>query len=214
MAKRNVIFKTGRYFHIYNRGAGKDKIFYDEDNYIYLLKKLKEYSNKYEFSVLAYCLMPNHFHLLLRQDADKPLNIALGFMFNAYTKAVNKKYLRSGTLFEGSFKSIQIDDNKYLVELCRYIHRNPIDDGVVKNIEDWKYSNYHEWINKRNGSLFHAKFRDKYFPNGRGYETFVMEYFSNKQANRMIREYLKKLKKGEVHFRGEEGVGSKGEVHL
>ncbi|NWF90871.1 MAG: transposase [Ignavibacteriaceae bacterium] len=200
MAKRNVVFKAGRYFHIYNRGAGKAKIFFEEDNYIYLLKKIKEYSAKYEFSVIAYSLMPNHFHLLLRQDAEQSLNIALGFMFNAYTKAINKKYSRSGTLFEGSFKSIHVEDAKYLMELCRYIHRNPFDDGLVKNIEDWKYSNYLEWINKRNGSLIDKKFRDKYFPEGKGYQTFVLDHLSNKHVAKMIKQYLLKLKSGEAHL--------------
>jgi REP element-mobilizing transposase RayT len=200
MAKRNVTFKEGRYYHIYNRGAGKAKIFFEEDNYIYFLMKMKEYSAKYEFSVIAYCLMPNHFHLLLRQDFEQPLNIALGFMFNAYTKAINKRYSRSGTLFEGSFKSIYVEDTKYLIELSRYIHRNPIDDGLVKNIEDWKYSNYHEWVNKRNGSLFDEQFRDKYFTGGEGYEAYVLNHFSNKEFEKMIKKYVAKLKSGEVRF--------------
>lgn len=144
--------------------------------------------------------MPNHFHLLLRQDAEQSLNIALGFMFNAYTKAINKKYSRSGTLFEGSFKSIHVEDAKYLMELCRYIHRNPLDDGLVKNIEDWKYSNYLEWINKRNGSLIDTQFRDRYFPEGKGYQTFVLDHLSNKQVAKMIKQYLLKLKTGEAHL--------------
>lgn len=198
MAKRNLLFKAGRYYHIYNRGAGKAKIFFEEDNYIFLLKKIKEYSNKYEFSVIAYCLMPNHFHLLLRQDGAQPLNIALGFMFNAYTKAINKKSSRSGTLFQGSFKSIYIEDNRYLIELCRYIHRNPIDDGLIRNIENWKYSNYLEWAKKRIGSLIDEQFRDKYFQSGKGYENFVMTHFSNKQVTKMIKQYILKLRSGEV----------------
>ena len=136
----------------------------------------------------------------MRQDSDSPLNIALGFIFNAYTKAINKRYSRSGTLFQGSFKSIEVEDKKYLLELCRYIHRNPIDDGLVRKIEDWKYSNYHEWVNNRNGSLFDTKFRDKYFPDGKGYETYVLKHFSNKEYEKMIKRYVAKLKSGEAHL--------------
>ena len=81
-----------------------------------------------------------------------------------------------------------------------YIHRNPIDDGLVKNIEDWKYSNYHEWVNKRNGSLFDEQFRDKYFPGGKDYEAYVLKHFSNKEFEKMIKKYLSKLKSGEAHL--------------
>jgi REP element-mobilizing transposase RayT len=200
MAKRNVTFKVGRYYHIYNRGAGKAKIFFEEENYVYLLKIVKKYALDNRFSVIAYCLMPNHFHFLLRQDSEYPLNLALGFIFNSYTKAINKRYSRSGTLFQGSFKSIHVEDNKYLIELCRYIHRNPIDDGLVNKIEEWKYSNYHEWIDKRNGSLFNTQFRDKSFPGGKGYESYVLTHFSNKEFEKMIKKYLSKLKSGEAHL--------------
>ena len=194
MTKRNVIFSKGKYFHIYNRGANKMKIFFERKNYIYLLKKLKYYKNKYNFSVLSYCLMPNHYHFLLRQDGDTPINIPIAYMFNAYTKAVNKKYKKTGTLFEGPFKSIEVEDINYLIELCRYIHRNPVDDGIVENIDDWEFSNYPEWVGKRNGSLVDLKFRDKYFQDAESYKKYVLDYVSIKQAVKELDKYLLKLK--------------------
>ena len=72
MAKRYVKFFEGRCYHIYNRGCNKDKIFYEEENYLYLLKKVKVYSSELDITVAAYCLMPNHFHFLLRQDSNQP----------------------------------------------------------------------------------------------------------------------------------------------
>jgi putative transposase len=149
MAKRNIVFKKSRYYHVYNRGANRNKIFFAKENYLFLLKKLKEYSKKFNFAVIAYCLMPNHYHFLLRQDGDDPLNISIGFLFNSYSKAINKKYNKSGTLFEGHFKCVEVDDEKYLLELCRYIHRNPVDDKVTENIEEWVFSNYLEWTGER-----------------------------------------------------------------
>ncbi len=151
---------------------------------------MKEYSKTYNFSVIAHCLMPNHYHFLLRQDGDIPLNIPIAYLFNTYAKAVNKRYNRTGTLFEGPFKSIEVEDEKYMLELCRYIHRNPVDDEMVANIEDWEFSNYLEWINKRKGSLIDLNLRDKYFPNGKGYEKYVKSYLSDKQARNELRKYL------------------------
>ena len=194
MAKRNIEFKIGKYYHIYNRGANRNKIFFEEDNYIYLLKNLKKYSIKSSFSVIAYCLMPNHYHLLLRQNSESTINLAIGFLFNTYTKAINKKYNKSGTLFEGNFRALEVEDEKYLLELCRYIHRNPIDDKLVENIEEWKYSNYLEWVGKRNGSLIDIKLRDKYFPKGKGYENFVLDHYSNKQFRNEIKKDLLEMK--------------------
>ncbi len=138
--------------------------------------------------------MPNHYHFLLRQDSESKLNISIGYLFNTYTKAINKKYKGSGTLFEGNFKALEVEDDKYLLELCRYIHRNPIDDNLVENIEDWKYSNYQEWIGKRNGTLIDLKLRDKYFLAGKCYKEFVEGHFSNKQFRNEIGKYLIKLK--------------------
>jgi len=96
MAKRNVKFLKGKYFHIYNRGANKKKIFYENDNYFYLLKKLKHYSKKYEFSVIAYCLVPNHYHFVFRQNGDTPLNIPIAFLFKVIRKPLIKGITEPG----------------------------------------------------------------------------------------------------------------------
>ena len=152
MAKRNIVFSKGSYYHIYNRGCNKQKIFYDEENYLFLLRKVHIYAAKFNITIIAYCLMPNHYHFFIKQNSDLPVNDFIKFLFNSYSKAINKKYKRTGTLFEGPFKAIQVEGYDYMKELCRYIHRNPGDDGLVNNIEDWKYSNYLEWIEKRNGN--------------------------------------------------------------
>lgn len=175
MAKRYVKFLKGRCYHIYNRGCNKDRIFFEEENYLYLLKKVKVYSSKLNITVAAYCLMPNHFHFLLRQDSNQPVNEFVKLLFNSYTKAVNKKISRKGTLFEGPFKAIFIEHDDYIKELCKYIYRNPLDSDLVQNLEDWKYSNYLEWIGKRNGSLFNKEFMDKYFISAGHYKNFVLE---------------------------------------
>jgi putative transposase len=205
MPSRNATFDIGSTFHIYNRGCNREKIFFEDDNYIFLLKKIKKYSVEFDISVLAYCLMPNHYHMALRQNAEKQISKCVQLIFNSYVKAINKKYKRSGTLFEGKFKSVEIYDDKSILFVCRYIHRNPIDDKLVSKIEEWKYSNYLEWINQRDGKLIDKSFVKKYFPKPELYSKFVLNYYSDKQAAFEIRKYKQFLRsnKGASHLKGD-----------
>ena len=129
--KDTLVWQRGMYYHIYNRGARQVTIFREETNYLYTISKIKEYSHARSIRVLAYCLMPNHYHFLVRQDGDEPAGDLPQFVFNSYSKAYNKMYLRSGTLFEGRFRAKAIQTSSHLLHLCRYIHGNPVKDGMV-----------------------------------------------------------------------------------
>ena len=126
MPGRYVKFVKGNFYHVYNRGANKQKIFLEADNYLYLLKLLKKNTEKYYLAVIAYCLMPNHYHFLLRVDGDKDLSLCISSTFNSYVQAINKRYDRVGFLFSERFKAIHVSGDPYLIHLCRYIHRNPL----------------------------------------------------------------------------------------
>ncbi|MBC8181000.1 transposase, partial [candidate division KSB1 bacterium] len=115
---------------MYNRGTNDQNIFFSEENYLFFLKKVKKYKEKFCISVIAYCLMPNHYHFLLSQEADYSISQFIQAIFNSYAKAFNKMYNRTGTLFEGTFKSIHVHSSEYLVHLCRYVHRNPIETKI------------------------------------------------------------------------------------
>ena len=132
MGRRKTTFLPGHYYHVYNRGVNREAIFRNRENYLFLLRRLKECADKFCITLIAYCLMPNHYHFLLRQDGEASISDFVQAIFNSYTKAFNKMYTRSGTLFEGAFKSILVDSDEYLVHLCRYIHRNPIDTNVPR----------------------------------------------------------------------------------
>ena len=106
--------------------------------------------------------MPNHYHFLLRQDSDIPISTFIQRIFNSYTKAYNKKYERSGTLFEGRFKAIHVDKEGYLLHLCKYIHANPVKALLVEAPEEWEFSNYPEWVGERNGTLIDKDFVDEF----------------------------------------------------
>lgn len=186
MARRKIEFKAGHYYHIFNRGSNRELIFRESNNYRFLLSRVKDYSSRFNISVIAYCFMPNHYHFLLRQNGTELISAFVQRTFNSYTKAFNKTYQRTGTLFEGPFKSVHIDRDNHLIHLCRYIHRNPLEAGLVANLDDWPYSNYLEWIGKRAGTLYDAKFVQDQFINSDDYERFVLDYVPPKDMVRTI----------------------------
>jgi len=192
MPHRKTKFIAGEYYHVYNRGTNKNRIFLSDENYLFLLKRVKEAVAKFNIAVIAYCLMPNHYHFLLRQNSDLSISDFMQFIFNSYSKAFNVVYNRSGTLFEGPFQRIHIDKEAYLLHLCRYIHRNPIDaeKPLVSNLLDWPYSNYPEWLEMRNGSLIDKTFIQERFANTTAYQEFVLDYEPPIKVKNEMKRYL------------------------
>ncbi len=139
-------YTEGCYYHIFNRGAHKEAIFFEEENYRYLITLFTKYSVQYKVTVAAYCLMPNHYHLIVKQNEFGSIGSFLKTVFNAYTQAINKRFELSGTLFQGQAKVKEIDSDSYCLQVIRYIHLNPLNAKIVKSIEEWNHSNYLEWI--------------------------------------------------------------------
>ena len=139
--------------------------------------------------------MPNHYHFLLRQDGDQSAGLLPQRLFNSYTKAYNKRYDQSGTLFEGRYQAKEVGNENYLLHLCRYIHANPVKDGLVSDLVDWEYSNYLEWIGERQGKLFDRDFVKEYFDAPQDYRNFVLDYLLSKELPEEIRLYLEQLEK-------------------
>jgi REP element-mobilizing transposase RayT len=131
MAPRKTQFASGHYYHVYNRGANREDIFRSEGNFVFCLRRVKEQSILCSVSVIAYCLMPNHYHFVLRQDADISIATFIQAIFNVYSKAFNKMWECKGTLFESAFHAIHVETDEYLLHLCRYIHLNPVIAGLV-----------------------------------------------------------------------------------
>lgn len=176
MPRRKHTFTPGHTYHIYNRGAHRARIFFSDDNYRYCLRLLKKYGRKYQITIIAYCLMPNHYHLLLRQDGDTSLSHFISVLFNAYVQAINRQTQHSGTLFAGRFRAVHVDKEGYLLHLCRYIHANPVKAGLAATPADWPYANYLEWMGALPGTLVDVAFIDHYFPERQAYAAFVRDY--------------------------------------
>ena len=111
------MYLGGHYYHVYNRGCNREQIFVNADNYVFLTRRAKTFLTDYPLKVIAYCLMPNHYHFLLRPEEDSVLSRFIQRLFNSYTQAFNKQQKRSGTLFQGRAKSILVDTEEYIIYL-------------------------------------------------------------------------------------------------
>ena len=137
------------YYHIYNRGIDRGNLFFEERNYRHFLKLYTRHVTPVA-DTFAYCLLPNHFHFLVRIRDLSGLSNLTGLLpskrfsnlFNAYTKAVNKAYSRTGSLFQRPFGRIQVTDDAYFARLVIYIHHNPQKHGLVDDYRSWVYSSY------------------------------------------------------------------------
>lgn len=170
-------YEAGGYYHIYNRGVEKRVICIDEGDYKNFLGILKMYliapnlqgltlqvdgneksmaptkkPNNFasEISLICYCLMPNHFHLLVRQNSDRSIASFLQTIMTKYVVYFNKKYNRKGGLFQGRYKAVRITNENQFTYITKYIHRNPVDLMPARSdlggLIDYKYSSYGNYL--------------------------------------------------------------------
>lgn len=190
---RRPQFVPGSYYHLYNRGAHRQSIFRQESDYLSVLARTKEVARLYQIAVIAYCLMPNHYHFLVRQEGPHRAGQLAQSVFNGYSKSFNLRYAHAGTLFEGPYQVRLVETDRHLRHLCRYIHANPVKDGIALAPELWPYSNYLEWINQRSGTLVDREFVVQHFPEPQRYVAFVQDYLARREADAEIERYLRGL---------------------
>jgi REP element-mobilizing transposase RayT len=175
-------------YHIYNRGNGSENIFYKHENYIYFLNQYYKFT-KSILDTFAFCLLPNHFHIMARIRIDSPEIVSETFrkFFISYSMSINKQQERKGSLFQRGFKRKLIDDENYFYAAIYYIHSNPVHHNIVKQIDMYKYSSYNiligeketnlrrqeifDWFNgKHNFIEYHMKERNRVFD-----DSFIIE---------------------------------------
>jgi REP element-mobilizing transposase RayT len=156
---------TGGYFHIYNRSNGSELVFREKENYLYFLRLYRRHLLQH-FTTVAYCLMPTHFHLLVRvkSEAVDQAQSAVGILLSSYTKAINHRHARHGSLFQRHTKAKWVDDERYLLTLLTYIHQNPIRAGLMDRLEGWPFSSYPDLAGYREGSLCDRALIATFFP--------------------------------------------------
>ncbi|RJQ37005.1 hypothetical protein C4559_04760 [Candidatus Microgenomates bacterium] len=165
MPSRKVPFVNGECYHIFNRGVAKIPIFDNSRDYQHFIKTMIYYQiegpkprfsictlkglelnhNKKIINILGYCLMPNHFHLLIQQIRENGITEFMSKLSNSYTKYFNIKNRRIGPLLQGEFKSVYIEKDEQLIHLLRYIHLNPLVGYKTKNLEEYPWSSYLEY---------------------------------------------------------------------
>jgi putative transposase len=195
------VFRSGHWYHVYNRGDNKELVFLDEQDYFNFLKRLKIILGVMpvpnagrrgaltlkalpvgSFTLAAYCLMPNHFHMLLRQDGIVEVGQLLAKLCTSYARYFNRKYERIGNLFQDTFKAKLVDNDSYLTYLSAYIHNNPNEPG------GYLYSSFHDYIGLRQDTICNTTILLAYFKGDQAaYKDFVLGYSAEDE------EYIKDL---------------------
>jgi len=196
MPARNLPLVNEEYYHIFNRGVAKMPIFLRDKDYqrfidafIYYLDANPEVgfskssleqknvkSSGQIVDMICYCLMPNHFHFLLRQNIDNGVVDFIRKVTNSYAKYFNTKYKRKGPLFEGKFKAIRVESNEQLLHLSRYIHLNPLVGYVTKDLRLHKWSSYSEYVQTSNSDICSLDVVLNQFQSTEDYERFVLDH--------------------------------------
>lgn len=208
MPRRTAPFLPDQYYHLYNRGNNRQKIFFERDNYLYFLQGIKKYIVPHA-EILAYCLMPTHYHILIRiktapltststtSHQHIPESTAFSHAMQnftiSYTKAINKRFERVGALFQGQFHGKPVTAENHLLQLCIYIHANPVKDNLVTSPTDWEYSNYLDYMNQRQGTLVCKEFITENFGTTKQYKQLVLDYIKTRKMSDQVQKYLKDL---------------------
>lgn len=143
----------GAVYHIYNRGNRKGIIFKENDDFEFYLSRLKKCLKKYDFSLIAYCLMPNHIHLLLKQNEEYTPSKLMLSLHTSYSMTFNKKYGTVGHIFQGRYKQRIVKENNYLQVVVVYIHENPVKAGYAPEIKLYPWSSASEFLTIQRGGL-------------------------------------------------------------
>lgn len=149
MARPLRIEYPGAWYHVMNRGSGRRRIFKTDEQRQYFLELLADTTDRFQAEWHAYCLLDNHYHLMLRTPEGN-LQRIMRHTNGLYTQFFNRRERRDGALFRGRYKAILVDAEAYWLHLSRYIHRNPLEARMVKQLERYPWSSYRCYIGKAN----------------------------------------------------------------
>ena len=206
MPRKKREFIENGFYHIMTRGNDKRQIFFEERDYRYFILLLKKYLKKYNIKMYNFAIMPNHFHLLI--SAEKKIELA------NYMKCVNlsygtyfrKKYMSVGYLYQGRYKSIIVENNKYLLECARYIEYNPVKAGLIEKVEEYRWSSiryyiFNEYKDLITENLVYSEIKKN---NDKDFNDEYLNYVNNSKNEKRSEERLFKEKiYGSLRFKKE-----------
>lgn len=196
MPIRTTPFANGHYYHLFNRGVEKRAIFQDKRDYIHFLRILGYYQhsgpkpsysraseeqlkniedNEKIVEIICYCLMPNHFHLLIKQVKDGGVSEFMRKISDGHTRYFNTRHNRIGPLFQGAYKAVLIETDEQLIHVSRYIHLNPLVSLLVKDLKTYIWSSYLDFIGIRDSKLANKNEILSFFKDSSEYEKFVLD---------------------------------------
>ncbi|MBK6291212.1 MAG: transposase [Ignavibacteria bacterium] len=173
MPARTTVAHEGEYYHVYNRGALRMTLFFTPFMYGLFLKLLTEFAEKCHISIIAFCLMPNHFHLLIRVEKGGSVDQFMQRLCSGYSRKINRYLSRAGTVFQGRYHIKHVANDNYFKSLCRYIHLNPVKSALAEFPSGWEYSNYLECLGKRASISGQHHVVSEMFGGASFYEAFV-----------------------------------------
>jgi len=196
MALRKVLLAEGETYHIFNKTCYDLPLFKNKHEFFIFLEAVQYYlqshppvkfskyrKNKKRYNldfsqklvtVVCFCLMPNHFHFILRQELEKGIEKYMRRLCNSYAHYFNTKYEAAGSLFHGSFKSIRIENDEQLLHLSRYIHLNPVSGFLVKEPKDYPFSSYLSYLGKKKLNFLDPSLVLNQFKSRKDYEEFIL----------------------------------------
>ena len=136
----------GSICHIINRGNGKQNVFHDDFDYLAFIKLLHGALTRYEVKLYAYCLMPNHFHLLVTPKSAADLSKMMQWLMTSHVRRYHQHYKTSGHVWQGRFKSFIVKDDDHFLTVARYIEANPVRAGLVPSALEWQWSSHIERV--------------------------------------------------------------------
>lgn len=196
MPYRIIPFVNGEYYHIYNRGLEKQNIFTNSRDHSQFIKTLFYYqiqNPKPKFSlyrqsktypidpskkivdVICYCLMPNHFHLLIKQLQEGGISEFMRRFIHSYTSYRNVKHKRQGPVFQGVFKAVMMETDEQLIHVSRYIHLNPLVSLLVKDLNLFAWSSYKSYIGLDDNPAIAKQEMLGFFKDPQEYKKFVLD---------------------------------------
>lgn len=214
MNVRKTPLVNDQYYHIFNRSIAKYVVFNDADDFERILELLDlgryiefnfKYSrfkeleistqativnklrreNKVLTEVVAFCIMPTHLHLLLKQVADEGISKYISKILNSYTKYFNSKHRRNGPLWEGHFKNVLVNNDDQLLHLTRYIHLNPSSAGLVSNPFDWQPSSLKEYYGEATKGI--CQFNEIINMSPKKYKKFILDQKSYQRSLSLVK---------------------------